>query len=115
MKFDFKRLISKYSTEFIVITKDKGHYNELGDYVQGVGSETTGTGTILDMSQRTIYNSNGVYTTKDKSLYTLSPIEDKSQVKYRGNVYHVQPDRGNDNAVFAGVYSYILKWVSVFD
>ena len=70
------------------------------------------TGAIVSIPRRKVYQSGGYLTAKDLRLFVYSPLEG-TKVKYKGNLYSVEDDR--DYSEFAGVYSYVLKWVSAFD
>lgn len=116
--FDFTRLIEKYTRPFTVILKSEGSYNAMGDWVDGENSEREMRGALMSMSERKIYNSNGLYTSKDKILHMTSPIENAllgAEVIFKENVYKVEEVKHADNEDFTGVYSYVLKWVSVFN
>lgn len=115
--FSFGRLITKYARPFVLTKTESGTYNEVGDYVEGSATDFELTGAIMAMSARKVYNSNGLYTTKDKVLHMTSGIDNAllgGEVVFEGNVYKIEEIRGADNDVFTGVFSYVLKWVSAF-
>ena len=115
--FNFSRLISKYSRPFTVAVRNKGAYDSKGDWAAGEPEYTEINGAIMAVSQRKVYNSNGVYTALDKSLYMTSPIDKallQAEIIFNDNVYKIEEVRGADNDVFTGVYNYILKHVSAF-
>ena len=113
--FDFRYLIEKYSTSFVLKTLGKGEYNEKGDFVPGGPIETTLKGAIIAHRESKIFKSEGTLTEQDRALYMLEPLTDSltgAEVIHGGKVYSI----GNRlvNAEFTGVYAYTLKYVSVF-
>ena len=116
--FNFERLINKYSSEFILISKSDGHYDDAGDWVDGEITQTTMNGAIIGFTENKIYRSEGTITAQDKQLHTLTEIDNAlmgSIIIYNGNKYKIEEQKGKDNAKFTGVFSYVLKWVSVFN
>lgn len=114
-KFNFDRLIDKYSCDFTVSNIGKGHYNDMGDWVAGDATNVAMKGAIISISDGKIYRSNGVLTTQDKELFTKESLGDidKACVYYNGNKYKVESNPQN-NSNHTGVWQYILKWVSAF-
>lgn len=116
--FNFERLIKKYSSDFELLSKVDGHYDDMGDYIPGETSKIVLNGAIIGFNESKLYRENGTITTKDKHLYMLTEIENPlmgSEVSYNGNKYKIEIERGKDNSKFTGVYSYVLRWVSSFD
>lgn len=115
--YDFKRLITKYSSEFTLKCPSNGSYVG-GHYVIGGETEKTLTGAIFGFSMTKVYQSGGYLTQQDRHLYTLTPIEhalDGCKVVFDNNIYSIEADAQNGNERFTGVYSYVLKWVSRHD
>lgn len=113
--FNFARLVKKYASEFTAITVAEGHYNSAGDYVKGETVEITDKGAIISFKESKIYRSEGTLTTMDKRLFSLKPIDNAligCTVVYEGNIYKIE--QGVDNARFTGIYTYLLRYVSVF-
>ena len=109
-------MIKKYSNEFTAVIPSEGHYNDAGDWVAGTPSKTVLTGAILAMKESRILRSNGVYTAQDRTLHMLEPLPEalkKAEIIYKGKKYSVASEL--ENAEFSGVYSYVLKFVSVFN
>ncbi len=115
--FNFDSLIDKYSVKFRLVTAGKGQYNDLGDWVAEDFEEAEMTGAILGVTENKVYRSEGVLTEKDKQLYMKEPLGriDRAHVLYDGNKYSVEQEPNEGNAQFTGCYSYLLKWISVFD
>lgn len=115
--FNFSQLICKYSRPFTFELKAKGAYDDLGEWVTPENAVISMTGAILSVRDSKLYQPEGVYTAKDKILYTLTPIDNAmlgAQIIFKDNVYTVEDSTGADDADFTGVYIYQLKWVSVF-
>lgn len=116
--FNFSRLIRKYSRPFTCELKDVGGYDDLGEYVTPTDGVITMNGAIFSALEAKRYQPDGVYSEKDKILYTLTPINNAllgAEVIFKDNVYSVENSTGADDAEFTGVYTYRLKWVSVFE
>lgn len=112
--YNFKRLIQKYSVPFVIETEQAGRY-ESGKWVEDGIVSREATGAIVPLAERKVYSSGGHYTSKDRSLYSVTRIEDfdKSKVVYKGNVYKVEEE--TDYSDYADAYVYVLKWVSACD
>ena len=116
--FNFRRLVQKYSRPFVCEIKSSGYYDDLGELGARTLRRFETDGAIMSLSSSKLYHSDGAYTAKDKSLYMLTPINDAlldAEIIFNGNVYKVESDTGCDEAEYTGVYSYVLKWVSVFE
>lgn len=114
--FNFERLITKYSTEFTVLLPNDGEYDDSGDYVENKPTKRKFTGAILSHRQNKIFKSQGTLTEQDRALYMLTPLDSALQgaiLTHEGKQYRI----GDllENAAFTGVYSYTLKYISVFD
>ena len=108
---NFNGLIDRYSVEFEIITTAKGEYVG-GEYVEGQSTSVKKRGAIVSIPQRKIYQSGGHLTAKDLRLFTYEAVE-STKIKYKGCTYSVE--ESGDYSEFAGVYSYILKWVNGFE
>lgn len=111
--FDFTRLIQKYTVPFVLLVKT-------GQYVDGewVETETRAAeqGAIISFAQSKILRSGGTITSKDLHLFMNHAIPDAlkaAQIRYNGALYNIEVE--TENAQFTGVYSYVLRYVSVFD
>jgi len=108
--YNFTRLIRKYSVTFCL-------HRIQGAYVGGKwekGGETVQEmrGAIVPMGDRKIYSSGGTYTSKDRELYLMRPLEaplSDLRVVYKGNTYTVEVGRIYED--YADVAVYTLKWV----
>lgn len=109
--YDFKRLITKYSVPFTLISTSEGAYVD-GKYVEGTRTETALTGAIVPYSDSKIYQSGGFLTQKDRELYMKTPITaplKAAKVSYKGDIYNIESNR--DYGDYADAYIYSLKWV----
>ena len=114
--FDFSTLIKKYSTTFTVKIPVAGYYDDCGDWQEGRPAERKMTGAIISHRENKIFKSEGTLTEQDRALYMLEPLTfalDGAKVIHENKVYTISS--ALQNAVFTGVYSYSLKYVSVFD
>lgn len=115
--YNFERLIKKYSREFTVSYEiDGGGYDDKGDYISGAVVKETLTGAIINFKESKIYRAEGTLTTQDKRLFMLQPLKGAligATVIDNGNKYRIEEE--TENAMFTGVYSYVLRWVSAFD
>lgn len=116
--FNFGRLVQKYSRPFICEIKASGYYDDLGEWYAPTLKRYETEGAVMSISSSKLYHSDGAYTTKDKILYMLSPIDDallNAEIVFNKNVYRIESDTGCDEGEYTGVYSYTLKWISVFE
>lgn len=112
--YDFKRLITKYSVNFTLVTLSEGGFVN-GKYVEGAATETALSGAIVPMADGKIYQSGGTYTVKDRQLYMKTKIEQSltnAKVRYKGNEYSIEQETDYDD--YADAYIYALKWVGAF-
>lgn len=113
--FDFKYLIEKYSTPFVLIVPGEGSY-EGGEWKEKPPQKKRLTGAVLAHRERKVFRAEGTLTEQDRALYMLEPLTDALQgatVIHGGKEYSISDSL--QNAEFTGVYAYTLKYVSVFD
>lgn len=114
--FDFSNLIRKYMTSFTALIPADGYKDNRGVWVAGEPTERTLHGAIISMRESRLIRSQGVYTSQDRALYMLEPLEkalDAVFIIHDGRKYSIASEL--ENAEFTGVYAYVLKYVSVFD
>lgn len=112
MMYDFTDLIERHSNPFELVVKSGGSYVG-GVWKNASESVSERSGAIIPLGDRKLYQSGGTYTTKDRRLYMITPIENPleySQVRYKGNVYNIEEDK--DFSDYSEAYVYVLKWVS---
>lgn len=120
--FKFKRLIDKYSVSVSIEYADIRETNELGpdDYdnlghvIQSYQPSVMEKGTLIPVSERSIYHAGGRFTEDDRMFYSTNPnIPDKSRITYKGKVYQViSKEDVSDHSI--GI-KYMVKRVSSFD
>lgn len=109
---NFDNIIERYSVSFEIVPRGKGSYVD-GEYVASSEEPIACTGAIVAIPRKKVYRSGGYLTTKDLNLIMNKPLEfTNPQIRYNGSLYNVEDD--TDFSVFAGVYTYVLKWVSAF-
>lgn len=109
--YNFRRLITKYSVPFTLVTYGEGKYVN-GKYVKGEKAELAATGAIVPMAMRKIYQSGGTLKTTDRQLYMKTPIPvplDGTQAVYNGRTYEIEEE--TDFNDYADAYIYTLRWV----
>lgn len=110
---NFDSLIERYNVDFEIIPKEEGEYVG-GEYVEKRGTPISSRGAIVAIPRKKIYQSGGYLTSKDLKLFVSTPLEGEGlKISYKGSLYSVEDD--NDYSEFAGMNSYILKWISAFD
>jgi len=116
--YNFKRLINKYTVPFVLernIVKKRSEitaadYDAQGRYIEPVIVPENAKGAIVPLPNRVIYQSGGRLTEKDRTLYSLdNNIPEKSKVRYKGDVYHVESYTPYED--FADFTVYTLKAV----
>lgn len=113
--FNFKRLIKKYSTDFVAEIPPEGYWDEAGDWQKGEPKQIQLRGAIISHRESKIFRSEGTITGQDRALYMIEPLENALQMAkiiYDGKVYSI----GDllENSEFTGVWAYTLKYVSAF-
>lgn len=112
--YGFKRLIDRYSVPFTLISSSDGRYDEIGEWVDGVTTETALQGALVPLPARAIYQSGGRLTQRDRQLYkTGDPIPEGSTVVYKGHRYKVES--WTNHGDYADFDAYLLKSMSNFD
>lgn len=115
--FNFYSLIVKYGVWFECVTTEKGGYVD-GEWQDGKEKTVPCFGAIVSLPERKLYQPGGTYSMQDRNLYLPEPLPahwKNCTVRHDGSQYRIEEDISNGNETFTGVYSYVLKWVSVFD
>ena len=116
LRFDFTRLLKKYSVACQLIRETGGGKYEGGNWVPDPpGEPETIQGALIPMTDRKIYQSGGTYTAQDRELITQTgiPLEPAAYILHQGTRYHVESE--NDYSEYAGFHDYNLKRVTAFD
>lgn len=111
--FNFDELISRYSSEILVIFRNRGEFVH-GRFVPDEPEPERMRGVVLPMPVSKINTSGGYLTAADKQLITREPIGDTGEdirVEFGGREYKVEQDI--DYGAYADVYQYVLKWVEI--
>lgn len=110
----FKEVIDQNGVPFTAFLRGEGSHVS-GKWTPGVPSEVPMIGIILpvvagskSIGEELSYIENGVYTLKEKKLFTTTPIELGVQVKYKNDFYTVQAFK--DFSEFTDVFIYLMKW-----
>lgn len=115
--FNFKSLIEKYNSTFTLRTYLPPTIDSKGDYVKSTPVDTQKNGAIISISDYKIYSSDGYYTVRDKNLFMSEQLNvdyDAVKIIYQNSMYKIESSP-NDNNEYTGVWTYILKYVSVFN
>lgn len=114
--FNFKRIIKKYSKEFVaIIPSEGGEIDNMGEWVSSEPKKVTLHGAIISHRESKVFKSGGAITQQDKALYMLTPLEKSLQgakVIYEGKYYSIGSEL--ENSEFTGVWAYNLQYVSAF-
>lgn len=115
-RFDFTRLLKKYSVFCQLIRETGGGKYEGGNWVPDPPSAPVAIdGVLIPMTDRKVYQSGGAYTEQDRELITETriPLEPAAYIVHQGIRYHVESE--SDYSEYAGFYDYNLKRVGAFD
>lgn len=113
--FNFKRLIEKYSDDFVAELPSEGYYNNAGDFEKGAPKRYELRGAIIAHRELKVFRSEGTLSSQDRALFMLEPLENALQLAkiiHKGKVYSVGDSL--ENSEFTGVWAYTLKYVSAF-
>ena len=112
-QFEFSDFVDEFKVEFELpeTIEVPSHYDDEGEWVPPRKSETfiKKAGIILPLSEDDLkYAENGVYTVKEKKLYTVFPIEEGTVIRYKSDDYTVQAFK--DYSEYADVFIYLMRW-----
>lgn len=114
MIHSFGRLINKYAVTDATLVQQgtQGGYVD-GAYVPGTPSQEAPLHcAIVPMSSREVYDTNGRYTTNDRTVYTQTQLNIKDTISYRNVTYSVEEQ--TDYSMYADFFMYKCKAVSKF-
>lgn len=111
--FEFADFVQEFWVDLKVYEKQPGYYANNGKWIEGKGEKDepkeTG-GIILPLNNDELrYEANGVYTSKDRKIYSLEPFKKGDRVEYNGQSYTI--DSSKDYEAYADVYIYFAKGV----
>ena len=110
--FNFKDLITKYSTSPIyLLNKAEGFYDygQGGIFIDGKITEVGIMGAIVPLSNEDLrFDEGGTYDFEDKKIYCYLEIAKGEKIKHKGKIYTVLEKR--DYSDFdVGLFIYFLK------
>lgn len=108
--FEFADFVQEFWVDFVVFEKSPGHFNDEGEWIEGLGEPRNTGGICLPLSNDDLKREgNGTYTTKDRKIYTLEPMVLGNKMEYNGQSYTI--DSYKDYEAYADVYIYFCKGV----
>ena len=113
--FNFRRLIERYSNDFVAEIPSESYYDNFGEYQKGEPTSKKLRGAIISHLESKIFRSEGALTGQDRVLYMLEPLENALQLAkiiHEDKVFSVGDSLNNSE--FTGVWAYTLKYVSAF-
>jgi hypothetical protein len=109
--FQFADFIDEFKVDFTVYDETPGSYNTVGKWIQGTKTPRTMQGIILPLTTDDLqFAGNGVYTSKDRKIYTTEPLKKGQKLEYEGQIYTIHEEK--DYSAYADVYIYFAKGVS---
>lgn len=108
----FSRLIDKYTVTDAVLLQG-GSETVWGDDGLPVTKPPTRVPlpcAIVPMSSKEVYDTNGRYTTQDRTIYSKTKLTIKDQISYRDAVYSIEEE--TDYSAYADFFMYRCKAVS---
>lgn len=111
MIHSFGRLIDKYAVEGAMLVQQsvQGQWVD-GIYVQVPSIQNTPLHcAIVPMSSREVYDTNGRYTSNDRTIYTKQQLNIKDTISYRDVTYSVEEE--TDYSMYADFFMYRCKAV----
>jgi hypothetical protein len=111
-QFEFADFIDEFKVDFTVYNEAAGNYDTTGKWIPGGSlAPSAMSGIILPLSNDELqHEGNGTYTTKDRKIYTTTPLKIGQKVAYDGDEFTI--DSNKDYTAYADVYIYFAKGVS---
>jgi len=108
--FLFSDFIDEFKVTFVAANEQtEGHYDDNGDYIPGANIPVLMDGILLPLTENDLkYSEAGTYSTQDKKIYTLEPLEIGQTINYKGVDYTIQSFK--DYSDYADVYVYYARW-----
>lgn len=111
-KMIFSPMVRENGMPFIAYEKpigEKGHHNDAGDWIKPDLIPVLTFGVFLPFKDDDLrYSEAGTYSTKDRKLYTIDPLDFGQKVEYKGIPYTVQQFK--DYSDYADVFIYVARW-----
>lgn len=110
MKFEFADLIQEYKVTFTVFEESPGYFTPGGKWVKGTPMPRPIEGVILPLTSDDLQNDvNGLYTRKDRKIYTTEPLKIGQKIEHNGQTFTIVEERPYND--YTDVYIYIAKGV----
>lgn len=107
--FQFADFVEEFKVPFIAYTETDGYYNDGGKWVKGESTPHGMVGIWLPLTEDILrYSEAGTYSTKDKKIYTVAPLQVGQVLEYKGDQYTVQNFK--DYSEYADVFVYVARW-----
>lgn len=104
----FKEAIDSNSVPFTAFVGAEGHFDD-GEWIPPTTLPINMTGVILPLTNDELnFAENGVYTTKEKKLLTVTPLSEGMKVLYKENNYTVEAFK--DYSDYTDVLIYLMRW-----
>lgn len=110
-KMIFAPMVMENGVPFTVYQQpvDTEGYFTAGDWVQPEPVPVSSFGVILPFSSDDLrYTEAGTYSTKDRKLFTVDPLEVGQKIEYKGISYTV--GQFKDYSDYADVFIYVARW-----
>jgi hypothetical protein len=111
-QFEFADFIEEFRVDFIAIDEVKGHHNDSGKWIEGATNPRAMHGIILPLSNDDLKReSNGTYTSMDRKIYVIEPMQIGQKIEYKGQTYTIDASKNYED--YADVYIYFAKGVAI--
>lgn len=106
----FKGMIDANSVPFVAFTEQgQGYYNDQGDWVTGGTVPVNMSGIILPLTEDDLrYAENGVYSVKDRKIFTTNILQMGQKIEHKGIRYTIQNFK--DYNEYVDVNIYYARW-----
>lgn len=107
-QFEFADFVDEFAVPFSLLVKGVGERLPNGKWKEGQETPTPMSGIILPLEEDDRkYVANGVFTERDRKLYTKVPMQEGARIEYKGVKYTIQGFK--DYEAYADVYIYIAR------
>jgi hypothetical protein len=108
-QFEFADFVEEFKVDFTAYVTTEGQWADNGDWIPGGETPVQMVGIMLPLTQNDLkYAENGIYSVKDKKIYTVSPLELGQMIEYKDDKYTVQNFK--DYSDYADVFIYYARW-----
>ena len=112
-QFEFADFIEEFKVTFTAYDEQPGQYDNNGKWIPGGAlAPISMDGIILPLSSDELrHEANGVYTVKDRKVYTTVPLKMGQKIEYAGDSYTIDTEK--NYTAYADVFIYYAKGVNV--